>query len=367
MTLYIKPRILFIAAHRPNRSPSQRFRFEQYFDYFREEGFDCDLSYLISQKDDGFFYKPGNVTIKTYIFLKSAWKRMLDIVNARDYDIVFIQREAFMTGSVFFERMLGRSGAKLVFDFDDAIWHFDVSEANRKLGWLKSPSKTSKIIKFSHHVIAGNSYLADYALQYNPEVTIIPTTIDINYHKPLPPTSYFKSTVCIGWTGSMTTVKHFRFAEKCLLRLKKKYGNRVSFKLIGDGTYVNEELNLKGIPWSINTEVEELREIDIGIMPLPDDEWAKGKCGFKGLQYMAMEIPPVMSPIGVNLEIITDGENGFLASTEEEWFQKLSLLIENPELRREMGVKARKTVIEKFSVDSQKGVYLSLLQSLIQD
>lgn len=367
MTRYIKPRILFVAAHRPQRSPSQRFRFEQYIDFLIENGFECDLSYLISEKDDSIFYRPGNVTIKTYVFLKSAIKRLQDISRARDYDIVFVQREAFMTGSTFFERMFRKSGAKLVFDFDDAIWHFDVSEANRRLGWLKNPSKTSKIINLSDHIVAGNSYLADFAKQNNSRVSIIPTTIDTEYHKPSDPINYNKSSICIGWTGSLTTIKHFRLAEPFLLKLKEKYGSLLTFKLIGDVNYVNEELGIRGVPWSLKNEVEELREIDIGIMPLPDDEWSKGKCGFKGLQYMAMEIPPVMSSVGVNLEIISNGENGFLATNEEDWISKISLLIENPELRRAIGRKARQTVIDRYSVDSQKYIYLTLFQDLTRE
>ena len=147
----------------------------------------------------------------------------------------------------------------------------------------------------------------------------------------------------------------------------EKVGNRVLRNLILGG--------FKGDIYPVNPNANEiynskcykdLSEIDIGIMPLPDDEWAKGKCGFKGLQYMAMEIPSVMSPVGVNTEIINDGVNGFLASTEEEWIEKLSLLIESPELRRKFGVKGRQTVVENFSVDSQKQRYLDYFNELIK-
>jgi glycosyltransferase involved in cell wall biosynthesis len=367
LSVFNTPRILFVAAHRPQRSPSQRFRFEQYIDFLTAKGFECDFSYLISEKDDSIFYRPGNLRTKSRFFLKSWWTRLQDVVKARDYDIVFVQREAFMTGSAFFEKLFMKSGAKLVFDFDDAIWHFDISEANRKLGWLKNPRKTERIIRYADHVIAGNNYLANYALRFNQHVTVIPTTIDTEYHKPYALKNVNKSTVCIGWTGSMTTIKHFRLAETILLKLKEKYGNLIRFKLIGDGSYVNAELGIKGIPWTLESEVDELRDLDIGIMPLPEDEWSKGKCGFKGLQYMAMEIPPVMSPVGVNLEIIEDGVNGFLASGTEEWLLKLSLLIENPELRQELGAKARQTVIERYSVASQQDIYLSLFNKIIEE
>ncbi len=355
------PSILFIAAHRLQRSPSQRFRFEQYLQYFESQGFDWELSYLIPESHDADFYKPGNLRTKMEVFATSWWKRLQDVIRAREFDLIFVQREAFMTGSTRFERLFAKSGAKLIFDFDDAIWHLDVSEGNKKLGWLKRPGKTADIIGYSHHVIAGNNYLADYARQFNPNVTVIPTTIDTEYHRPHTLPEPKREQVCIGWTGSHTTVKHFRLAEHVLLRLKERYGEKIRFKLIGDPEYSNDALGLKGTPWTLADEVDKLRNIDIGIMPLPDDEWAKGKCGFKGLQYMAMEIPPVMSPVGVNTEIITHGENGFIAGNDEEWYATLCRLIEEPDLRSRIGKAARQTIIDRYSVESQKEVYLEVL------
>lgn len=357
------PKILFIAAHRPDRSPSQRFRFEQYFSFLKQHGFDYDFSYLISENQDKIFYRPGNFFTKVYIFLESAWKRWRDVLRAGQYDIVFVQREAFMTGSTFFERQFSKR-SKLVFDFDDAIWHLDISDANKKFGWLKNPGKTAKIISVSDLVIAGNEYLADYARHHNAQVTIIPTTIDTD--------EYIKSDIqkpqdkiCIGWSGSITTIKHFESALPFLKKLKTKYGEKISIKVIGDSSYENPELGIKGLAWNKENELKELSSFDIGIMPLPDDEWAKGKCGLKGLQYMALEIPTLMSPVGVNSEIITDGTNGFLANKENEWVEKISLLIENAGLRRKMGLEARKTVIERYSVRSQQEKYLSCLKGLL--
>lgn len=311
------PKILFIAAHRPERSPSQRFRFEQYISFLEQNGFACDFSWLISEQDDRIFYQPGNLHNKLSIFTKSIYKRLKDVLRAGNYDIVFVQREAFMTGSVFFEKRFKKSGAKLIFDFDDAIWLPNVSEANRKWNWLKRPEKTSEIIRLSDHVIAGNSYLAAYAKNYNPNVTVIPTTIDTDVYVRLEHTP--GSPVCIGWSGSITTIRHFESAVPVLKKIKNKYGSGVFFKVVGDESYKNDELNIAGIPWSPERELSELQLFDIGIMPLPDDEWAKGKCGLKGLAYMSVETSPVMSPVGVNSEIIRNGQNGFLAATDEDW------------------------------------------------
>jgi glycosyltransferase involved in cell wall biosynthesis len=358
------PKVLFVAAHRPDRSPSQRFRYEQYMDFLRQNSFECDYSWLVSSSDDHFLYEHGHYFRKLAFQLRSCNIRFHDLRNASKYDIVFVQREAMMLRSVYFERAFSRR-AKLIFDFDDAIWLMDVSEGNKHWKWLKNPSKTSQILKLSHMVFAGNSYLADYALQFNKNVKIVPTTIDTDYHKRINVPSH-GDKICIGWAGSITTIKHFRMAENFLEKIKKKYGDRVYFKLIGNETYRNSTLGIQGIKWKLQNEISDLSEFDIGIMPLPDDEWAKGKCGFKALQYMAMEIPAIVSPVGVNREIITDGVNGFLASSDEEWVNKLSLLIESGELRSRLGSNGRKTVLEKYSVDSQKHLYLAYFNELLK-
>ena len=359
------PKILFIAAHRANRSPSQRYRFEQYFDFLRANDFDCELSFLINEEDDGFFYRPGHLIKKFLFTLKSAVKRLKDVMRADEFDIVFVQREAFMTGSTFFEKRLARSKAKLVYDFDDSIWLMDTSAANKKWEWMKSTKKTAEIISVSSLVFAGNQYLFEYAKKFNNNVKIIPTTIDTTVFKRK---QEYKNVdkICIGWSGSITTIKHFEEASVILKKIKQKYGDTVYFKVMGDNTYKNKELNIKGITWSSDTEAEVISSCDIGILPLPDDQWVKGKCGLKGLSYMALEVPTIMSAIGVNTEIIKDGENGFLANTEEEWINKISMLVESFELRKKLGFNGRKTVIESYSTESQKNNYLHSFNELLK-
>jgi glycosyltransferase involved in cell wall biosynthesis len=359
------PKILFIAAHRPDRSPSQRYRFEQYFPYLESQGYSCKLSYIIDEEADALFYRPGHLFKKFLITLQSLRKRMNDVKYADSYDIIFVQREAFMTGSSYFEKRFSRSSAKLVFDFDDSIWLLDTSRANRKWAWLKSEKKTGEIIKVSDLVFAGNRYLADYALQFNKNVKIIPTTIDTDLFKRSSAYSN-NETVCIGWSGSITTIKHFEQAIPALTAIKKKYGDRIIFKVMGDKTYSNSQLGITGIAWSSKSEVSTLESFDIGIMPLPDDEWVKGKCGLKGLSYMSLEVPTVMSAVGVNTEIIKDGENGFLAKTDAEWIEKLSMLIDSFTLRKQLGANGRKTVVDSYSLDSQKHNYLNSFNELLK-
>ena len=358
-------KVLFIASHRRDRAPGQRFRFEQYIEFLGSNGFQCDISPILgTEDDDKVFYSPGRYFQKIGIGLRALKHRFQDTHRMNEYDIIFICREAFMTGSIFFEKRLRKSRAKLIYDFDDAIWMDVVSENNKVFAWLKDAGKTSKIIELCDLIFAGNQYLADYAKRFNPNVSIVPTTIDTNLYLPHP--SHDKAKVVIGWSGSISTIWHFRYAIPALHHLKEKFGERIAFKVIGDPNYRDGPLSIIGVPWKKETELPELRQIDIGIMPLPNDEWTRGKCGLKGLQYMALEIPCVMSNVGVNCEIIMDGINGFLASSTEEWVEKISQLIINPELRKKLGKEGRRTVIQRFSVESQKQRYLDAFIGVLQ-
>ncbi len=358
-----KRNILFVASFRKDRSPGQRFRFEQYIDFLNANGFNCDHSYFIDEKND-ILYHPGKYFQKLRLIAKAGRIRMRNVFHKNKYDIIFISREAFMLGNAFFEKQFRKSRAKLIYDFDDSIWHLDVSEANKKFHWLKNPDKTAHIIALCDVVFAGNAYLAQYAHYYNDHVVIVPTTIDTDeYKRHNVPKQNGKIT--IGWSGSITTIKHFKLAEAFLKKIKDKYGDRIEIKVIGNANYRNDALKIKSINWNKEAEIKELSTFDIGIMPLPDDEWSKGKCGLKGLQYMALSIPTIMSPVGVNTEIINHGVNGFLASNEDEWFEIICRLIDDENLRKRVGDEGRKTVVERYSVNSQKENYLRHFTELL--
>lgn len=357
-------KILFQVAHRRGRSPGQRYRFEQYLEYLKNKGYNYVFSYLISENDDKIFYSKGNYLKKLFILLKSFYIRFRDLKKIKQFDIVFIYREALMIGSTYFEKRLSKKQCKVIVDFDDAIWLPDTSAANRNLSWLKKPSKINKILKYADMAFVGNSFLAAYASKYNKNVKIIPTTIDTDYYIPANQKSA-KDKICIGWTGSLTTIKHLKLAIDVLEVLKNKYQDRIYFKIIADVPLITDKVEFSFCKWKKESEVEDLMEMDIGIMPLPDDDWSRGKCGFKGLQYMALEIPAVMSAVGVNNEIINDGINGYLASSKQEWIDKISKLIESETLRSQLGAEGRKTVIEKYSFHSQKDRYIAYFNEVL--
>ena len=360
-------KILFLTAHRPGRSPGQRFRFEQYLPYLRELGYHCEVSFLLSERDDRFFYARGHYVRKFLILLKTLYVRLRDLKKARNSDIVFLYREAVMFGSVWFEKRLARRCPNMILDFDDAIWLQDVSEGNQKLAWLKRPSKTEDIIRLCRLVITGNDYLAGYARHFNERVAVVPTTLDTAQFRPVASSGDNGPAVCIGWTGSITTLRHLELAVPVMEEIYRRYGDRICFRVIADRPWQHDGLPVSFIRWQRATEIDDLTGIDIGTMPLPDDAWARGKCGFKGLQYMALGIPAVMSPVGVNTEIICDGENGFLASSQEEWIHKLSLLIDDAALRRKLGAAGHRTVEERYSFNAWKVRYARLFDELLHD
>lgn len=355
--------ILIITNHRKGRSPAQRFRFEQYIDFLEANNFKITFSNILSEEDDHFLYQKGKYLKKALIAKKAREIRNQDAKRMNKFDIIFIHREALLTASTYFEKEFAKSSAKVVFDFDDAIWLPNFSSGNKALQLLKNPSKTEAIISSADMVFAGNDYLANYASAFCENVKVIPTTIDTTHHKREKQNT--SNRVCIGWTGTETTRNYLEMIKPIFQKLTSKYGDKIYFKVICDQPWSAEGIELKNEKWDKEKEIEQLEEIDIGVMPLTDDQWSRGKCGFKGLQYMAMESATIMSPVGVNKQIINHGENGYLASTDEDWFEQLSSLIENKELRLQIGKAGRDTVIKKYSVSSTKDLYLKYLNEII--
>lgn len=357
------PNVLILCAHRPKRSPSQRYRFEQYLPFLESKGFNFTFSYLLNEKDDKTFYGKGKIISKICLQLKSIFIRLNDVGRFKKFQIIFIQREALFLGTSYFERKAYKSGAKVIFDFDDSIWFADTSPENKKWEFVKKPEKFFKNITYAHWVIAGNQYLKEKAIQINTNTVIIPTTIDTNFHVPKPELRN-KDYIIIGWSGSLSTIKHFETLMPVLLKISKQYGEKVRFKIIGQTNYFNPELKTESVNWSEITEVDNLNTFDIGIMPLPNDEWAKGKCGLKGLSYMACGVATIMSDVGVNADIVEHGVNGFLATNEADWLNYLTLLINDNNLRHKIGNKGKETVKEKYSVNANQHLYLNVFSNL---
>lgn len=361
------PRILFVAAHKPNRSPSQRYRFEQFVPYWESKGFEVTMSWVLEAEDYLHLYAPGAVMAKARIYLNSHRRRSAQVRLAAGHDLIFLQRETFMTGGVHFERLLAATGVPLIYDFDDAIWLMNVSDGNRKLRWLKDPGKIQRILPLAKVVIAGNNYLAQFAGNYHPRVEMIPTVIDTDKYLPVAPHAGPAEPLTICWTGSRTTLAYLMETAPMLLELRKRSPVPFKLRVICDVPVEIPGLDVENRPWDSGTETTDLADIDIGIMPMPEDEWGKGKCGFKGLQYMGMGKPAVLQDHGANRDIVQQGVNGFLASTADQWIQELTRLLADAELRRSVGTAARRTVEEKYSVRAWRDRYVDIFNELIEN
>ncbi|MDX9750148.1 MAG: glycosyltransferase family 4 protein [Flavobacteriales bacterium] len=352
-------RLHIFAPHRPGRSPSQRYRLEQYLSAVEARGQAVVYAALWDEADDRSLYRHGHLLGKAWILAKGLVRRWRQVRRVGPEDTVLVHREAFMVRGHFFEKALRRRAKWFVFDMDDAIWRMDVSEANRNLRWLKDPAKTDRIIALADRVIAGNAYLADHARAINPATVVVPTVIDTRRYRAVP--SNGTDRVTIGWTGSRTSTVHLVAALPMLRKVQERHGARVAFRVISDIAPPLPGLDVEHVPWNADTETRDLEPIDIGIMPMPDDEWSRGKCGFKGLQYMAMGKPVVLSHVGVNAAIVHPGVNGFLARTEADWAEALGRLVEDADLRRRMGAEARRTVEQQWSLHAWTDTFLRQL------
>lgn len=349
-----------IAPYPKGEAPSQRFRFEQYLPFLEENGFEICYHSFHTEKSWKRLYKKGHFIQKfldlNYNFLR-RWILLFQLIGAKH---LFMHREMAHLGPPVFEWILVKiMRKKYVYDFDDAIWIPNYSSANARFQKLKCYWKIHYLIKWASKVSAGNDFLANYAGSFNSHVEVIPTTIDNqNQHTKL--VDQEKKPLVIGWTGTHSTMHYLDFVIPILRKLENEFEFR--FKVISNKKPDYELKSLVYQDWKEETEIEDLAEIQIGIMPLVLDAWSEGKCGFKALQYMALGMASIVSPVGVNTKIIQHEENGFIAETTQEWENALRILLENESLRIELGKNAIRSIQQKWSVGVWKENYLKLIQ-----
>jgi glycosyltransferase involved in cell wall biosynthesis len=338
----------------PEEAAGCRFRIAQFIPYLASVGIDVTLSSLFTPEFFALVYKRGHYFRKTLMFSALSVKRLDSLREVSRFDLVFIYREIFPIGPAVVERLLSlRRRPPVVFDFDDAIFLPAVSEANRLIGALKQPRKTASIVRHSDHVIAGNEYLAEYARQFNPAVTMIPTCVDTQRFVPIADSlsgdHRSGGVPVVGWIGSPTTALYLRQLLPVLQRVRREHA--FVLRVSGAGEPVDAPgIDVDNQQWALGREVHLFNTCDVGVYPLTDDEWSKGKCGFKAIQFMACGVPVVAAAVGVNREIIQDGVNGFLASGDDEWVAKLGRLLDDAALRARFAEAGRRTVEERYSL-----------------
>ena len=351
-------KILFIAPYPYQQAPSQRFRFEQYEAFLVEQGHELHFASFYEEKAWKIIYNKGKMLRKMSLVFEAMIKRFFLLFSLKKYDYIFIHREVAPVGPPVFEFLIAKVlRRKYIYDFDDAIWLANYSDANSNFQWLKAYWKVNYAMKWAYKITAGNEYLANYAKKFNSNVQVIPTTIDTENHHVLQ-TNHEEEKTVIGWTGSHSTMRYLDFIFPILEELEKT--EIFTFRVISDKAPSYPLQSLEYIRWNKESEIEDLSKIHIGVMPLIEDQWSQGKCGFKALQYMSLGIVSVISPVGVNTTIVQHGVNGYLANSEEAWKEILLELLKNQKKRKEIGENGRQRVVEAYSVLSQKEKYLAL-------
>jgi glycosyltransferase involved in cell wall biosynthesis len=349
-------RVLVLAPYPVRTAPSQRFRFEQYIEPLRHEGIELDVSTLLDPEDARMLASSGHLGGKAAVAGRSAGRRLRDVVRGRSFDVALVHREAFPFGYPVFERSLAARGVPYIYDLDDAIY---LPPGGRPRFSAFRHRKAEAIAHNARVISAGNAYLADWAHQFNDDVRIVPTTIDTELYRPRTE-ARGDTPVVIGWSGSHHTAIYLEAIKPVLRDLQEQTGIRL--RVIGDESFSIPGAEVEALPWREETELEDLAGIDIGLMPMPDDDWARGKCGLKALQYMALEIPAVISPVGVNVEI-AEGGAALLASDVRQWRESILGLIQSAKRRRELGARGRERVEERYSVRANLPLYREVLSA----
>ena len=312
--------------------PASRYRVLQYVPYLKE-----------SQAE-------ANVALFPDSFCK--WMKLFSEIQ--DYDIIFIQKKRLWHWQLWYLR---RKHIRIIYDFDDAVmFKSPVNGGGRS---FKRQRTFARMVKYSDYVIAGNQYLKSKAMVYNKNIIIIPTSIDTDKYT-IKDYSKSKEKVTIGWIGSESSLPFLKELAPAFDHLASQH-EAIELKIICNDFFECKKMPVIKKIWSLEDENTDLQDIDIGLAPLPDHEWTKGKCATKLLQYMAVGIPVICSPVGVHNEIIKEGINGFLAASIKEWTEKIDLLIKNKALRKTIGLEGKKTLESSFSLKANIPIFINII------
>src|SRR6266850_8449975 len=343
--------VLALVPNKLGYSPGQRSSIELWERVLEPAGIHLEYAPFETDRLSEFLYKPGHRLAKAREMLRAYRRRLLLLQDLERFDAVFVYREAALVGPAFLEKMIVRRGLPIIYQLDDPLFVPYTSPSNGYLSYLKFFGKISEISRLAKVVMVNSTQIREYVSQYNQNIWQVPSVVDTKQYVFRPDLLETKSgDVCIGWSGSPTTIGNIRVIAGALRKLAERVEHRVH--LIG-GT----EFDLPGVPyvaqeWSAETEVEDLRKMQVGMVPLPVNEWNKRKFYMKTAQYMALGVPPVATSIGSNPEVVEHGVTGFLADTINEWVEYMELLVRDTARRRQMAARAAQVANEKFSLDA---------------
>lgn len=329
------------------RGASSRYRLWQYVPLFERAGHEVEVRPLL---EDGYLEELYRTGRRGWKWLGRGYaKRLAGMLlgrgrrRLREFDAVICEQEVLPFLPAWVERICVRGTRRFFLDYDDAAYE-------NYAQWTGLRGKIARLMAAAEAVVAGNEHLAEYARGFARRVRVIPTVVDLSRYAGLRRTEA-SDGVRVVWIGTPITARLLKPLMPVMEKLQREHGE-LSFRFIGAGEgFLRNGLRAEVVGWSERTEAELLGECDIGIMPLPDNEFMRGKCGLKLIQYMACGLPVVASPVGVNREIVEEGENGYLASTDEEWARKLGQLIRDARLRRNLGQAGREKVAAGYTVE----------------
>jgi glycosyltransferase involved in cell wall biosynthesis len=347
----------------------QRLKFEQYYDDWRAMGWSVTVAPFMDIKLWSVLYERGHVLGKAAGIARGYLRRVGDLLRIRNYDLVYCFMYVTPLGSSAFERLTRLLARKLVFDVEDNV----IAQLNRSIEnhpnplirFVRGSGKARYLIRTADHVISSSPALNEQseALNLKHSATYISSSVDAQRF--IPPNRYANDgLVTIGWTGTFSSRPYLNLLCPVLQQLARERDFRL--RVIGNFDYELPGVNLEVIRWTAESEIEDLQGIDIGLYPLPFDDWVSGKSGLKAIQYMMMGLPCVATDVGTTPLIIRDGENGLLVRSESEWLEALRRLIDDPDLRRRLGQRARRDAVTRYSIQAVSGHYRKVLASVME-
>ena len=362
-------RMLVLCPYPQGVAAGQRLKYEQYFDDWRAQGWEIEVSSFMDHAMWDVVWQPGRLVAKALGVSRGYLRRVRDLFRVGRYDLVYVFMWVTPLGTSLSERLVRGQTQALVYDVEDNILGEQQGGAadnpNPIARFLKGASKARFLIRTADQVVTSSPFLNDFCLKINAKraCTYISSSVDTERFEPA--TRYSNDQpVVIGWTGTFSSKVYLDLLRGVFQRLAAK----VPFKLrvIGNFDYELPGVDLEVIRWSAADEVAQLQALDIGVYPLPIDDWVLGKSGLKAIQYMAFALPCVATEVGTTPLLIRDDENGLLVRTEAEWEAALERLIGDPALRRRLGEAARRDAVAKYSLAAIAGEYRGVIEHATQ-
>lgn len=359
-----RKKILVLCPSPQGTNPGQRLKYEQYFKSWADAGYDVTVSSFQTPRFWKVIYQPGHFPEKIFWTLFGYARRIFDLFRIPFYDGVYIFLWVTPLGPPVMEYLVSFLARHLVYDIDDMVFLGDSSSANRWIARLKGTKKMIVLMQKADHVIVCTPKLDEFVSKYNPHRTDISSTF--NTDRFVPVVGYERNEVTtIGWTGSHSTVKYLHLLDNVFREVAKQ--RRIKLRVISNSVYECEGVDVENIAWTEDKEISDLHAMEIGVYPIPKEEWVLGKSGCKAITYMSCAIPAIATAYGTNYRVIENGVDGLLVdNTDKEWVNAIIKLIDDVELRKRIGLKGREKVVKEFSIRANEGKYLAAFKQVFQ-